>query len=623
MFDLSAYRVRKLNLNNNYKPLDFGTNGLTGSINQDGRIIAVNTFHPEHGYITLSSVPPFDESQRYNPDAVRAYRRSMASAKGFGLEFKVPVLEREAFLVEEAVPFLRFRLKGGVIAECLTFATVEDPVGMMQVWQFSEVGAWAKLAGKLWLERCAYTQLTEGGVVNMPSIKTSVSPDPSGLLQEISNPDLGASVTLRTAPLRETDDGSVEFYEDVASTRHLADETLPHGAGTYVFQLGIAHQRSESRKRYQTMRAKSHEVHTRASLSRWQRRWRLWQSNDASLEALINRALVYGMQCSVPISQDATCIITDHMLLPLSWNRDAYYVAMALMRWNKEGQERVRGHLIWMFENAERVEGAWGRAYMVHGAVKDKGFQLDQQIFPLLELANYVLFTQDTELLGRLESHIEPVLEMLFARRNGKNWLFPTEETPADDPIAFPYHFSSHVLLWRTLRRLARVLRKMTYRMWADDMQKDIEKFFVTEFEGRKLYAYATDGNGQHHLYHDANDIPLALMPVWGFCSADDDLWRATIDFAWSNANKGGVYEGHLGSVHTKAPWPLGDAQELLIARVLNDTERYERSRDSLLKAAQWDGALPEAYDAKDYSVVSRHWFAWTNAMLCYIDELD
>jgi uncharacterized protein len=621
MFDLSAYTLRKLDSRVAYKPLDFGTNGLTGSVNQDGRIIAVNAFHPKHGYITLSSIPPFSEDQRYDPAAVRAYRRSIAHAQGFGLSFKVPIIGREVYLVEDAVPFIRLYLQGGVTAECLTFATVDEPVGMMQAWRFSEVGAWAKLTGKLWLQRCAYTQLTEGGVVSMPSIKTHSLRDASGLLQEISNPELDASVIIRTAPLREAEDGSVEFYDDAAATQHFDDETMPHGAASYVFHLGIDNLAVNSRKRYQTIREKSQEDNISASLNRWHRRWQAWEANDPVLEPLIHRALVYGMQCAVPINEEATCIITDHMLLPLSWNRDAYYVAMALMRWNKEAQERVRGHLLWMFDYAERIDGAWGRSYMVHGAVKDKGFQLDQQIFPLLELANYVLYTEDYALLERLEPRIFPVLEMLFSRRRGDDWLFPTDETPADDPIAFPYHFSSHVLLWRTLRRLGRVLRKVGYRVWSEQMRKDIDKFFVTEFEGRKLYAYATDGNGQHHLYHDANDVPLALMPVWGFCSTEDEIWRATVDFAWSAANKGGSYDGHLGSVHTKAPWPLGDAQELMIARVLNDTRRYENTRERLLKAAQWDGALPEAYDAKDFSVVSRHWFAWTNAMLCYIDE--
>jgi hypothetical protein len=57
-----------------FKPLDFGGDGVTGSVDAYGRIIALNCYHPRHGYMTLSSAPPFPESERYNPAAVRAYR---------------------------------------------------------------------------------------------------------------------------------------------------------------------------------------------------------------------------------------------------------------------------------------------------------------------------------------------------------------------------------------------------------------------------------------------------------------------------------------------------------------------------------------------------------------------
>ena len=80
--------------------------------------------------------------------------------------------------------------------------------------------------------------------------------------------------------------------------------------------------------------------------------------------------------------------------------------------------------------------------------------------------------------------------------------------------------------------------------------------------KGKQIYAYATDGVGNFHFYHDANDFPLALAPNWGLVSVDDPVWRATIDFAFSEANVGGFYDGSLGSVHTPAPWALGDIQE-------------------------------------------------------------
>jgi meiotically up-regulated gene 157 (Mug157) protein len=113
------------------------------------------------------------------------------------------------------------------------------------------------------------------------------------------------------------------------------------------------------------------------------------------------------------------------------------------------------------------------------------------------------------------------------------------------------------------------------------------------------MYAYATDGQGTYRFYHDANDIPLVLAPAWRFAPADDPVWRATVDFAFSAANEGGFYASGLGSVHTPAPWPLGDVQDLIAARALGDEDRARRAWDRLHTAARWDGALPEASHAE------------------------
>lgn len=132
------------------------------------------------------------------------------------------------------------------------------------------------------------------------------------------------------------------------------------------------------------------------------------------------------------------------------------------------------------------------------------------------------------------------------------------------------------------------------------------------------LYAYAVDGRGGHYLYHDANDVPLALAVAWGFCSADDAVWRNTMEFAFSVDNPG-VYSGRLGSVHTPGPWALGDLQDVITARALNDQDRERAAWTRLRRGAAIDGALPEAYDAESGAVISRTWFAWPNAVAACI----
>src|SRR5690606_8147628 len=162
---------------------------------------------------------------------------------------------------------------------------------------------------------------------------------------------------------------------------------------------------------------------------------------------------------AVPVN-DGYCLLTDHMLLPLSWNRDAYYMARALLSWDHpdiDTRSVVRGHLHWMFETAERLDGAWGRCYLANGQIKDPAFQLDQQLFPLLELAEYMLETQDTDTFEHYRSQVEAVLSTLHQRRAAHAALYPTDETPADDPIAYPYHLSSHILFWVVLKKLSQL----------------------------------------------------------------------------------------------------------------------------------------------------------------------
>ena len=192
--------------------------------------------------------------------------------------------------------------------------------------------------------------------------------------------------------------------------------------------------------------------------------------------------------------------------------------------------------------------------------------------------------------------------------------LIATAETPADDPLTQPFHFSSHVLLWRVLAAFGRDAH-------AAEVRDATLRHFTSE--GRFAYAVAGPDAANPRHYHDANDFPTVFAPGWGFCSVDDPRWRATIDFAWSIANEGyfaGTLAG-LGSVHTPHPWPLGDLQEIVIARVTNDPARQQRARERLARVETWDGMLPEAYDETSGAVASRHWFAWPAALRALLER--
>lgn len=616
------YHARSLDPDDGYKPLDFGGNGgITGSIDRYGRITAINMYHNKHGYVTLTAAEPFPEDQRYNPQVVREYRRSLVDLDGFGLHFDLNIIKTEAWMLEDAIPHIRLTFENGATAECTTFVPENNPKGLLQLWQFSGHEVPMRWSGRVSLQRAAYTQLTEGGPIFPPRVEVDVTYDRNMLIMENPALDWAAAISYLTGhkELEENADGSMDV--DIPVPYHNSDRFVCFAIG-FGATADMATQQSQILYNDWAFRSDITKL-LEYTLQTWNMRWDGWRSSSNGLDKLVRHGLAYSLFCAVPVD-GTVCLITDHQLLPLSWNRDAYYVARVLLAWRPEFSDLVRRHLLWLFEVAERQDHLWGRSYLVSGKIKDPAFQLDQQIFPLLELAKYVEVTGDVVTLRRLEPHIAPITYALLRREVPNTGLFPTEETPADDPVEMPYHLSSHMLLWHTLRKLGKQLNERPMLSISERVYRAIWKHFVVEKDGKKIFAYLTDGYGNHQCYHDANDIPLALAPIWNFCQSDDPVWRNTIDFAFSEANEGGFYAGEcggLGSIHTRATWPLGDVQEFIIAQILGDQDRLDRVSERLLKAAQWDGALSEAYDPHTARVVSRHWFSWTGAALALYDK--
>ncbi len=585
---------RALDFGRHIKPLDFGADGVIGSVDTSGCLIALNTYHDWAGYITLTAAAPFPESQRYNPEAVRHYRAGLTLLDGFGPRIASPVVGRAARLLADAIPHLSLALADGTSATMTAWA---GGGGAFQQWTIPGPHRWR---GRLSLQRCAYTQLTEGGPLPMPPTQTRAQ-FADGILT-IENPALERTAAIAGFLPGEAWERSADGPLDVDIASAPGTTTL-----AYAFGSTLAAARAEALRL-------AHDPAASLTAAR-----QAWQARLAGTpdDLIVRRGLAYGLMLAVPVGETC-CILTDHMLLPLSWNRDAYYVARALLSWLPAQADVVRRHLLWMFEVAGRPNGEWGRCYLANGQIKDAAFQLDQQLFPLLELAEYVAKTGDRATWERLRPAVGPLLEMLLARKAARAWLFPTDETPADDPVALPYHLSSHILLWYTFRQVAALDADARLDGIAENVRRAVFEHFAAEREGQRLYAYATDGAGRFHFYHDANDIPLALAPLWGFTPADDAVWRATVDFAFSEANEGGCYAGRLGSVHTRAPWPLGDVQDALIAWLLGDAGRERRAWARLDEAMQWDGALPEACHPQTGAVISRHWFAWPNAVAAW-----
>lgn len=519
---------------------------MAASVSPAGGIHSILTYDEDLGLVELTAHPPFADALRYDAPAVRAYRRTLAApdAPAFGMRIDLAG-EWEVRLRPDRAPVSE--LVNGDVRITVTTVAPRALRGVLQLWRFEPRRTCAIPCERLpppALRRPAYPQLSEGGP--LPPVEV----DQRGwwtrceaALAGFAGPVGRSEIRLRAGKASE---GLIVYALGRPSpvAREILDEPVAAG--------------------------------------------------DASL--------AYARICALRARDDSVCILADHRILPLSWNRDAYYVATLLRR--RGEHELVRAHLRWLFGVAERRDSLWGRAHLANGRVKDAAFQLDQQCYPILEAVE----------AGEAATYAEAIRATLAAlERRRERDLYPTAETPADDPMLLPFHFSSHVLLWHTLRALADA--------GFDVDAERVRRAALAAFTDSGRFAYATDARGRHHHYHDANDVPTVLAPAWGFCSAGDPIWRATIDFAWNDANAGhfsGTFGG-LGSVHTRHPWPLGDLQRIIAlrARGLDDRDAWTR----LDRVATWDGLLPEAYDERDGSVASRHWFAWPAAVRALLAE--
>ena len=615
-----------------YKPLDFGNGRLAGSVAPDGRLLSLNTYHPEHGYVTFCAQPPFPDEKRFDQPAVRVYRAALAhpAAPAIGLLPDQAWTNVSVGLLEESIP--QSQLQNEILRASVTTwppsSPADTPAIAIQAWDLYNLTAgpldWSfRWAGLLHLTRASMTQLTEGGVIPMPSSEITVNFDGQTLV--VFNPAMHIALAILGLPTASPfERAGVGVPVDIPAQLHF--EPNESQRLLFVFSYGVTPEGAIQRAgRW----AQVDPVASRRSAS--QRARDRWQPFDrfvpSQLQLPARHALRYALNCcALPVGQ-TICLLTDHQILPLSWTRDAYYVASALMAEpNDQFLDLIRRHLLWLFEVARRPHGYWGRAYLPNGKPKDHAFQLDQQCYPLLELLDYEQVSGDTHTTRRLVSHIPSVLEALFARRAPGAHLYTTEETPGDDPLPLPYHLSSQILLWRAFRRLHDLNSRVQFTHYDFDrlssrLRTHVWRHLVAANQGRSMFVYASDLAGEHVFYHDANDFPTILAPLWGFCASDDPVWRATMEFAFSPANQDGFYPGEfggLGSVHTPGAWPLGDVQELIYARLTRDQARLNQVIGRLQATACWDGSLPEARDPATGRPISRHWFAWPNCALLY-----
>lgn len=592
------------------KPLDIGTGAVAASIGRTTTaLLSLLTVHGRHGTVELSALPPFDESVRADPAATRRYRSLMAG-EAFAC-CRLETVDGEQVSAEPIIPgdpYMPAWIGRIGDAEVSARAVAEGEAIVLR-WELTgpapSSGLQLRFAGRL--DRPALAEVTEISPPQPTGAVTRLAAD--GRRLTVSAPALPATAVL------ESDAGMWAVEGEGARL------PIPWPADTASRAVSLRCTLVAGRARSAPVRPRQAGPAPRSRMP----------GVGAPLAPLIERALAYVRGCTaLRAGRAERVILTDHRLLPLSWTRDAYYQALLLLATGERAdQRRVAAHLRWLWRRCERPDGRWVRSHHANGRRKDIAFQADQQLYPVLELADF------WRAVGQLPSGVDwtaavdAAYQAALAEVDSQMGLMASTENAADDPAAAPFIAGSQILLWYAAQRLAELCRGGvldldggSFSAVADSTFAAFGRAFVDD--GR--WAYATDGAAARVVYHDANDLPVALAPLWGFCPADDPGWRRTMEFAFSAANPG-YFDGDragLGSAHTPGPWTLGDVQAWLVARQAGDPAAANRALERLAEVAFEDGMLPEAYSVtRDPDLRIRYWFAWPGAALAAFLILD
>ncbi|KAK7757352.1 hypothetical protein SLS62_000364 [Diatrype stigma] len=626
------------------KTIDLGRNGVSISTDAQGRILQLSAFHPEHGIMVAVPFEQFDGNKFRDPSYVRKYRTRMlqymkTSKGGFGLDLKGDV------------DFVSIRRIGSHTA-CFeyTFVNGLEVTYTINVLGNGSVIQTAELTNKsseiitqkidlnlcLSLNRASYGQLTEGGPIPLPkSCNIFITTDYQTF--SVTNPYLGALI-----------EADVELDDKPLKLESPKDQKVDNSP------LDVRASTSVGIHPGQTVKVKA-KIRLTPGIEP-QSRGNGWARFKAHVSLQEPETLEW---------KDEEKLTTWQIRLLL----EAYKKLGLLFEPNsasyKYYQQQIRkiakGHLHWVFNRAERPEKFWRRSYVVTGKPKDQStFQLDQQCYPFLELCDYLDVFPDDEDVKRLadSAAITEVLEYLETQRDAETGLYPTDETPADDSVTYPYHFSSHVLLWRTYTRLRDLWARIKPADAAEiqrlgSLATRIRDQTLAAFTsrhpaiGKPMFAYGTSGGGggggggsnaTEEFYYDGNDVPTLFAEEWGFVqtAAEAAAWRNTMEFGLSPANADGYCKGRypgLGSRHSPGAWVLGYFQEMAYATRTSSnnnnntgagTGRKEgegqgdlkRAWTKITAAMQWDGTFSEAVDPDTAKCSSKAWFSWPGSMI-------
>jgi uncharacterized protein len=193
----------------------------------------------------------------------------------------------------------------------------------------------------------------------------------------------------------------------------------------------------------------------------------------------------------------------------------------------------------------------------IDGATFDAAFALDQLVLYAWALLRYVRDTGDEHVMN--EPLVQQVLNEIdvaaFMRLHPQHMLAATDVLPSGDAADYAYASISNVLLWWFSQNLTALMKREpgdqppNFEGAAAEIAAALWQHCIADVNGRSILASSADLEGNAAVYDDPA-FSLSLLPFFGFCTADDPVWRDTVEFLrsreyplWRDGKAAGIAE--------------------------------------------------------------------------------
>ena len=320
---------------------------------------------------------------------------------------------------------------------------------------------------------------------------------------------------------------------------------------------------------------------------------------DAYIEDRLNQNLFFNYFFAIgkDLDQDKFIAMTSrsprYYVSGAFWERDSFLWSFPALKivdyhfYKKVAKEHIIRH----------SKNAGDHAHYIDGTVLYPGFELDEAASYFILLNDFDAEEIDPEFLNA----IEEVLHRIEMERDSKTGLYRTFLMPSDDPSEYPFVTINQAILLKGFLNLSELYLKLNRPekvVWLEGRRKaiqlGIENHLVKEVNGKKMYVWSADGEGNYLLY---NDPPgnIGLLPFYGLNSEGDSCFTNTIDYYYSSQyhyyDRNAEIKELACDHHPQTPSGLG-----LCGSILNPLMK-EQAIDWLRKAEMDFGLLAESFD--------------------------